>query len=965
MKNNAKLTKDRIEDAGMKIGGAKKDIYGKSQRDSFSDMSFVEVENLAKKSKIWRDNNKEIFNGKKFEDFDFFWLLMQKELKRSLVNEPHILNPFYTKNLTLREALKDSEAKYRKQANQLYIYFVEQLRDLTSMADLFQNSSQIIQNIMDFYNQEDNAFYKENSEDVGHFALRALHHMTPLFFTHLDSDTKLNKAFKDEMMANYQAFYPLLGSKVTLGKNAIEYLLDNRNLALNVLIAMQNHLRKNVHWDKEYCLKHDVYNYDLFCDEVAKKINEIKKKDKGWVFNEDFDNFIKHLNQNKKFQNTAFLMINNRLNVLDLIRIRDFEKDTGYITLNLNEIEQHEENKLQSLKKELNNLENTNQEQSQNLAKEDNSHLLDENTSTIFEDDKTKLMNDMKNEGFSIEDFEKRKNKFNKNITDTIPHLSHLKRIGPDWRKGRDVNSEDFIQEFGFRGVEYGESLPQKERQVIINFAYDSFCDLAYVLNTHRKYLSLNLGIEKLDLNNLEDLNKIQPEKSLALAFGARGKGKALAHFETKRNVINLTRLRGAGALVHEYGHALEFMKNGQIDVITRGDEFFAQNTMNALLSHLKQIENPELKTKEKLIESYQNTARKKYDEIVAVSFSYLNQSIYDTLKEFKIFQQEIYSIIHPIIDKALEKNKENQNLNIEFFTSGLRYSSLTKMDKYVKNDSRWQIVGNYEKSDVFKQCIEKIDSFAKYKNLTSSNQRNFISNMEILIGKVFEIEFLEKAKQESSINFGDLIYNNTKPKTKFYEDALNLDNKKEGAYWSSYTELGARAFEDYIFTKMKEKEIENNFLLNHERKKQEIFELDYYTQEIKTKETVYYPSQKEGEMFYPYFEKYVKSFFKYNPSMERDEVLKNHPIIETNLNLSLTKEKNLIKSDEEVEIVKQKQEHNTQKIDNNQTLSINDISNVSNNNISSSLEDKIDNEVKRKRGRPKKEQTSQLGFGF
>lgn len=44
----------------------------------------------------------------------------------------------------------------------------------------------------------------------------------------------------------------------------------------------------------------------------------------------------------------------------------------------------------------------------------------------------------------------------------------------------------------------------------------------------------------------------------LALAFGARGGGKAIAHYEPVRKVINITKLRGAGSLAHEFGHALD-----------------------------------------------------------------------------------------------------------------------------------------------------------------------------------------------------------------------------------------------------------------------------------------------------------------------------------------------------------------------------------------------------------------------
>ena len=44
----------------------------------------------------------------------------------------------------------------------------------------------------------------------------------------------------------------------------------------------------------------------------------------------------------------------------------------------------------------------------------------------------------------------------------------------------------------------------------------------------------------------------------LAIAFGARGRGNAMAHYELDKNVINMTKKRGAGSLAHEWGHAMD-----------------------------------------------------------------------------------------------------------------------------------------------------------------------------------------------------------------------------------------------------------------------------------------------------------------------------------------------------------------------------------------------------------------------
>lgn len=115
-------------------------------------------------------------------------------------------------------------------------------------------------------------------------------------------------------------------------------------------------------------------------------------------------------------------------------------------------------------------------------------------------------------------------------------------RSAEDWRKGKDVPPEQFASEFGFRGVEWGNWVSQgtgaKDRQGMLNQAYDALMDLADIIGVPPKALSLN--------------------GSLGIGFGSRGHGWASAHFEPSNLVINLTKTRGAGALAHEWFHALD-----------------------------------------------------------------------------------------------------------------------------------------------------------------------------------------------------------------------------------------------------------------------------------------------------------------------------------------------------------------------------------------------------------------------
>lgn len=63
------------------------------------------------------------------------------------------------------------------------------------------------------------------------------------------------------------------------------------------------------------------------------------------------------------------------------------------------------------------------------------------------------------------------------------PQLSHIARTGGDIRKGEDAYSDIFLEHFKFRAGEFGNWNSDKDRQACLNYAFDAFCDLAYLLD--------------------------------------------------------------------------------------------------------------------------------------------------------------------------------------------------------------------------------------------------------------------------------------------------------------------------------------------------------------------------------------------------------------------------------------------------------------------------------------------------
>lgn len=92
---------------------------------------------------------------------------------------------------------------------------------------------------------------------------------------------------------------------------------------------------------------------------------------------------------------------------------------------------------------------------------------------------------------------------------------------------------------------EFGRWTTQNDRFDFLAAADVSFSDMARVT-----------GIKPVGLGKI------------GIAYGARGKGgSALAHFEPGSFMINLTKTRGMGSYAHEYGHALDYLFGGMVEL--------------------------------------------------------------------------------------------------------------------------------------------------------------------------------------------------------------------------------------------------------------------------------------------------------------------------------------------------------------------------------------------------------------
>lgn len=147
----------------------------------------------------------------------------------------------------------------------------------------------------------------------------------------------------------------------------------------------------------------------------------------------------------------------------------------------------------------------------------------------------------------------------------TYPHLERLERVGPEQPAG--IDPDDFLTTFGFRGVQFGNWLPDGERQSVLDHAYAGLHDLCWLLGITPAHLALR------------GRRASAQRACLGIAFGARGRGgRAVAHYEPGEVVLNMTKFTGAGRVAHEIWHGIDHWLAliGSPNEIERGEARYA-----------------------------------------------------------------------------------------------------------------------------------------------------------------------------------------------------------------------------------------------------------------------------------------------------------------------------------------------------------------------------------------------------
>lgn len=374
-----------------------------------------------------------------------------------------------------------------------------------------------------------------------------------------------------------------------------------------------------------------------------------------------------------------------------------------------------------------------------------------------------------------------------KRVSEKGISVALAKRTGPPTRKeGENISSKKLMDTFKFKGINFGNWMKGKsnetERQLHINHAYDSFHDLAELLNVPPEAMSLN-GL-------------------IGVAFGAQGKGGAAAHFVPGFNEINLTRESGAGSLAHEWAHALDHHFGRQAGLERDSDPFLSstlpynthrhkdapirKDIVDKFQTIVQAMTKRDITPEERKAdnEAYQKRVKKNVDSwLKGIKSRYLSQATEGLTVQIDGKDVPFVDAVGSLVKRIEEGDYGDGKVVVR------------------KGRTSYEIDTSFhpavlELRDLHKKAFGRVYPIADFKALQS--------NIDSLV-------YRKENKDQASDHIPQVA-------SEYLKSAQALDKetgkKQDGkGYWSQKLEMFARAFDAYVSDTLEGKEIKNTYL--------------------------------------------------------------------------------------------------------------------------------------------------------
>lgn len=440
-------------------------------------------------------------------------------------------------------------------------------------------------------------------------------------------------------------------------------------------------------------------------------------------------------------------------------------------------------------------------------------------------------------------------------------------------RDGRAITEEIICEKFGFRGVQYGNWMTQKDRQEHLDALYDSCCDIQTLFDLPDSRM---VGLPR---------KRDGGQQYLAVALGARGRGRFNAHYEPDLHVVNMTKSRGAGSFLHEWTHALDYfygadITDGQAVAASELHGFSVKRNPFLNFTDTLKTFNYGSIPKESLVQakaSVLRSAQEKATSRIADTFmseEIQKQAFYDLAREINYFKarqdmekdgldvsdgvnhdyvkkskhwanEQAYIIFTkglPVLMESIEKEiDKSYDLIDEYASSGNTPSGLYPEDVLAGNVRKSFVEPFYKYSGPRTLKYDKIGGLNAIRNWmgldSSVTEANHVHKSGTELGKSLRFSGddsknidISSALDALAVRWNDAVgykiwkklvnpyvnnHDDYASANKEYGSKTNfyINAQILGEYWQRDTELVARSVAAFGYDRLKEKGIENTYL--------------------------------------------------------------------------------------------------------------------------------------------------------
>jgi hypothetical protein len=327
--------------------------------------------------------------------------------------------------------------------------------------------------------------------------------------------------------------------------------------------------------------------------------------------------------------------------------------------------------------------------------------------------------------------------------------------------KVKSANEKRTKKTFNLREVDFGQEgwMTQADREYHVKALEGAMHDMSEALGVDPAILSLN--------------------GRLGVALGARGKGKAAAHYETGRHIINITKFNGGGSLAHEWGHALDNVMATVLIGNQKGDAKY-------LMEHHGHSQLPP--RVRNAITAVHDTIMKAPDPVAA-------KQKYDT--NIKLMNKNI----NDLISKSNEKVREIRKLHEKPISDGDR---LQKLEIAKERMKRMERAGYPPAVERWKGVVKQLEDPTYILN---DKERDHLDNLE------FDVEILRQTINREKRHYS--AFRSLPADASDYARSAMVLGK---GYWGNSQELFARAFEAFVQDGLEDNGRRNSYLVDGTR---------------------------------------------------------------------------------------------------------------------------------------------------